>query len=246
MARKGRRRKDEPPAYNRHKASNQAYVTIGGITTYLGVYGSSESRRRYRAIVEQWERDHEANRKPFIAGVGCTVAALVAAHSEHARTYYRRPDGSQTSEVEGFRRSTRPLLGEEYRELPADEFKPTHLRAIREKLIGLGQCRNTINQSIGRIRRVFRWGFESDLVKQESVVALSRSRTWPRVAARRRTTSQLPLPRLATSRLSSNTFTRSSRPWSAFSSSPVPDRPRSARCAETRSTKKASSAPVAA
>jgi hypothetical protein len=38
------------PSYCRHKASGQAYLTLGGREVYLGVYGSPESHEKYARL----------------------------------------------------------------------------------------------------------------------------------------------------------------------------------------------------
>lgn len=170
-ARKGRRRKGEPPAYLLHKSSGRAYVFLGGKEHYLGPYGSPESRRRYREIVKAWEQESERLRERFDAKPGCTILDLVAAHAEYARQHYRTPDGEPTSEQRSFVLSLRPLI-KEYAELPADEFRPAHLKQIREAWIDAGHARKTINQSIGRIRRLFSWAAGEELVAAETAGAL--------------------------------------------------------------------------
>lgn len=171
--RKGRRRKGEPPAYCRHKSKGQAYVNLHGRMVYLGPYGSKESRQRYREVVDAWEAEADEQRTKYTARPGCTIAELVAAHSEHAREHYRHADGTLTSEVRAFALSLRPLLGHVYANLPATQFRPSHLKAIREEWIGAGHTRRTINQAVGRIRRLFRWGAGEELISPDVVAALA-------------------------------------------------------------------------
>lgn len=164
----GRRKRGQPPAYLHHKATGQAYVNIGKIV-YLGPYGSSESRSKYRQIVDQWEKESQ----PLPPKSGCTIAELIAAHAQHAKIYYRRSDGSLTSEVRSFTMSLAPLLGKDYRDMPASEFRPSHLKDIRKKWIESGLCRNTINQHVGRVRRLFRFGVGEELIPEMVAAALS-------------------------------------------------------------------------
>jgi integrase len=171
-ASRGRRRKGEPPAYLHHRGKGQAYCTIGGQAVYLGPYGSHESRRRYREIVRKWEMDVDEGSR-YSAGPGCTVFELVAAHAEHVKRHYRTPEGEATSEVKGNAQALRPLLEAAYADLRADEFRPTHLKAIREAWIQAGLSRKTVNQYTGRIRRMFRWAVGEELVSLETAGALS-------------------------------------------------------------------------
>lgn len=176
-AKRGRprkRRKAAPPAYLLHKGSGQAYVNYHGKERYLGTYGSPESRKRYQEFIGEWQQELDQVRANirYIARPGCTVAELVAAHSEHAREHYRHADGTPTSEVRAFALSLRPLLGADYRDMPAAEFRPAHLKAIRERWIAAGHARKTVNQAAGRIRRLFRWAAGEELVSVDAVAAL--------------------------------------------------------------------------
>ena len=50
------------PAYQRHEASGQAVVKLGGRVVYLGPFGSDESRVRYRREVAEWQALGSASR----------------------------------------------------------------------------------------------------------------------------------------------------------------------------------------
>ncbi len=146
-------------------------MRINGKVTYLGKYGSAESRARYREIVKAWEQETDQTQR-FSARPGCTVYELVAAHAEHAREHYRTAEGEPTSEQNSFAMSLRPLLGPDYAEMPADSFRPSHLKQIREGMVRHGLARKTVNQSIGRIRRLFRWAAGEELVSGETAAVL--------------------------------------------------------------------------
>jgi len=98
-----------------------------------------------------------------------TVTALILKFLEHAGTYYRRPDEMQTTEVTELR-PTRHLFGH----LPVTEFGPKCLRAVRSLTVdgylhpdyGLrgDLSRGVVNQRVGRIVRVFKWGVSEELV----------------------------------------------------------------------------------
>lgn len=57
----------------------------------------------------------------------------------------------------------RPLL-ELYSTTKAEEFGPKALKVVRQKMIDLGWCRKTVNKNIGRIRSIFRWAGENEIV----------------------------------------------------------------------------------
>ena len=83
------------PAYCHHRLSGRAFVKIDGHFTYLGDYGTQESRDAYDRVIGEWiargrttpvtEVDRET------PGGGLTVLELVTAFIEWAQTYYSEP-----------------------------------------------------------------------------------------------------------------------------------------------------------
>ena len=82
---------------------------------------------------------------------------------EHAQKYYRRPDGTQTGEVPSIRKALSPLR-RLYGTSPAPDFGPLAMKAVREEMVRLGWCRTYANAQTGRIRRMFKWAAENELV----------------------------------------------------------------------------------
>lgn len=163
-----RPRKDLP-RYCLHKQSGRAYVTLEGRQYLLpGKHGSAESRRAYDRLIAEWLASGRtllpSNPGDGTAPVpGVTVARLVAMFWQHAKRYYRHPDGTPTREADNFRAALRPLV-ELYSGTPAGDFGPLKLKALRERMIARGWCRTQINRNIGRIKMVFRWAVENQLV----------------------------------------------------------------------------------
>ena len=60
-----------------------------------------------------------------------------------------------------------------FRTVPVCEFGPRKLDAVRNGLIKRGLARTTINQTIGRVKRVFRWGVSREFVPADVLTALS-------------------------------------------------------------------------
>ena len=81
------------------------------------------------------------------------------------KLYYRR-NGKPTGEHITIRAALRPLLHLHGRML-AVEFRPSHLKQVREEMIRLGWSRRYINDSIRRIKTMFAWGTEEELVPAE-------------------------------------------------------------------------------
>jgi integrase len=92
-----------------------------------------------------------------------SIAEILAMYWDHAETYYRRPDGSPSPELHCLRAAFRPLR-RLYDDLPAADFSPKKLKAVREMMMQAGLTRTTINRQIGRIKRVFKWAVENELI----------------------------------------------------------------------------------
>jgi integrase len=128
----------------------------------LGEYGSEKSRLEYARIIAEWEAGDR--RPPQQATTkDLSVNELILAFWKHAEEHYRQPDGTPTNELNDFRLSLKPLR-ELYGHTVAREFGPLALKAVRQKMIEARLCRGVINQRVGRIRRMFRWAVENELV----------------------------------------------------------------------------------
>jgi integrase len=91
------------------------------------------------------------------------VTELLTSFWDHAQTYYRRPDGTPTPEVDCYRQALRPVY-EVCGETPVATFGPRCLMLVRDAMIKRGWCRTTTNRQLTRVRSVFRWGVEQELV----------------------------------------------------------------------------------
>ncbi len=150
------------PKYSLHKASGRAIVTLDGTDHYLGVYNSPESRVTYDRLIAEWlangRRQQQLPDSP-----SRSVNELVAAYWEHAQGYYRKPDGRPTPEVETLRQALKPLILL-YGDTRIADFGPLALKAVREAMIQKKWCRNNINRHISRLKSMFRWGTEQEMV----------------------------------------------------------------------------------
>jgi len=155
------------PRYCLHKSSGQARVRINGRDVYLGPHGSPESHERYERLMREWHL-----RNGNIVAATLTVDELCLRFLEDAEQTYRHPDGTRTGTAENFRHTLKRLIklhGRSY----VREFGPLRLRAVRDLMIEDGLARKHVNREIGRIRQVFRWGVEHELVPPEVYTALT-------------------------------------------------------------------------
>lgn len=168
------RLKKRLPSYRLHKATGYAVVTLGGHDYYLGEHGSPESLDAYKRLISEWTASGPS---VSAASTGATaptgdlrICELLAAFYEHANTYYLK-DGKPTGETANVKHATRPLQ-QLYGMLPVAEFGPAALKAVRQTMIEARLSRRVVNGRINRIRRVFKWGVENELVPATILHAL--------------------------------------------------------------------------
>ncbi len=178
------------PRYCRQKRTGRpdlAYVEFAGSRCYLGEYGSKESRAEYRRLVAEWSG--ASGRAPERLNDQLTVVEVIARFWEHAQVYYRRADGTPTSEVANFKTALRTLK-ELYGHTKAGDFGPRSLKAIRSHLVKRGLARTTVNAMTKRIRSVFKWAVSEELVPPsvhhglQAVSGLKRGRSEARETSR--------------------------------------------------------------
>ncbi|MEE8104218.1 MAG: site-specific integrase [Planctomycetota bacterium] len=148
-------------SYRLHKPSGQAVVTLGGHTFYLGEHGTPESRAEYERLVAEGKAQGGQLFKPGPDGL--SVNEVMLAWVREYADYYRKPDGRSTGEFELVKLALRPLK-RLYGHRAAKNFGPLALKACRHDMIETGLSRKTINNHVARIKRVFRWATENELV----------------------------------------------------------------------------------
>lgn len=149
------------PSYRFHKASGQAIVTLSGHDVYLGPFDTTHSHQAYERVVAEWL----ANGRQIVTPkrvVRFHVDELLAAYLSFAESYYSR-DGKPTSEYVAMRDAVKPVRALYAKSLVSD-FGPLALKAVREVMIQQKLARKHINQRVNRVRRVFKWGVENELV----------------------------------------------------------------------------------
>lgn len=176
------------PSYRLHRRSGQAVVTVAGRDLYLGPHGSSASRERYGQIIARVAAGHppEADKRQA-PDTGPSVDEVLAAYFDYSQTHYVK-HGVVTSEVSLVSMTIKPLH-EKYDDVPASMFGPLLLKSFRDGLIARGWCRNTINQTVGRVRRIFKWAVAEEMIGPE---VLQRLQAVPALRAGRTTAPDRP------------------------------------------------------
>ena len=155
-----------PPKYQLHKATGQARVRINGHDIYLGKYRSPKSEERYRQVIADWSKNQgQVTRQDSARPTGTTnlvFAELILGYLNFAKTFYVK-DGKPTDELYGLRAAFRPLK-ELYGCTRVVDFGPLDLKDVRQRMIDNGHERKYINENVSRIRRMFKWGVENEVV----------------------------------------------------------------------------------
>jgi integrase len=160
-------RRSKNPTYRLHKQSGQAIVTLPDGLGYrrdvlLGAYDSEASWAEYNRVMAEWR----ANGRRYLdrgRPAELSVNELMLAYIQFVEGYYRRPDGTPTTEVHNVKLALRPLR-KLYGHTPAASFDTLELEALREQMVRDGRCRNRVNKDVARVRRMFRWGATKKLV----------------------------------------------------------------------------------
>jgi integrase len=169
------------PKYRLHKTSGRACVQIAGRVHWLGKHGTPESLEKYYRLVAE-HLAHGGMPHPKDQHIDVTVNQLIKAFLDHAAIYYRKPDGSVTSEIENHRQALRSVQ-RLYGQSPAAEFGPRALRTIQQEMIRAGWCRSHINKQIHRVKHVYKWAAAQELIPPtvyqglQTIEALRRGRS---------------------------------------------------------------------
>jgi integrase len=166
---------EKVPAYRKHKQSGQAVVTLTDGTgrrkdRLLGNYGTAASRLEYAKVVAAWEaggRQLAQTKAP----ADITVNEVLAKFLPWAKQRY----GAASAEFTCYKLVMRPLSFL-HGDALAKDFGPLALKAVRQLWIdgylhpkhGEQQtlARNVINKHIHRLRRIFRWAVENELIDE--------------------------------------------------------------------------------
>jgi hypothetical protein len=142
------------PKYRKHKATGRAIVTLNGRDIYLGPHGTRASKIEYDRLIAEWLANGRRDRE----NIEITVSELISAYWKFAQGYYVKY-GKRTGELAGVQvalRHLRTLWGN----IPANDFGPKSLVAVRQVMVDAGNSRGYTNQQTCRVKRCFRWGVD--------------------------------------------------------------------------------------
>jgi integrase len=154
------------PAYRHYKPKNLAVVRINGKDHYLGQYGTVESHERYHRLIAEWLAQPACATPPIVdpstTRPPLTISELIWKYWTFVQVYYRKNDEA-TSEQHCIRSALRPLR-RLFGQTSVADFGPRSLKLVREHMIAASLCRTTINKYVFRVKRLFEWGVEQELV----------------------------------------------------------------------------------
>lgn len=150
------------PKYRLHKASGQAVVNIDSVDHYLGLHGTKISKHQYDLLIAEWLANGRTIPRQPSAADSFTIVELSDKYWQRCKQYYIK-NGQPTGEQAGVKAALK-YLNEIYAMTLVRDFGPLGLETVRDAMIRAGNSRSYINQNIGRIKRMFRWGVSKQLV----------------------------------------------------------------------------------
>jgi integrase len=151
------------PSYRHFKPKNLGLVVLNGKQHYLGEYNSPASLAEYNRLVREYLVQPAALPSFSNSSGSLSISELILTYWEqHVRTYYVK-NGRPTSEQDNLRQALR-FLRPSHGHIPSRDFSAKGLAAARQTMIEAGRCRPVINKDINRIKRMFRWAVEHELV----------------------------------------------------------------------------------
>jgi hypothetical protein len=183
------------PSYRLHKPTGLAVVRLNDHDVYLGKHGTPESQQEYSRVIAEWianlQQLGSQARATTGSGGQVTVSELFLNYWRFATTYYVK-DGRPTGEQEPIRQAMKPLV-RLYGPTNVRDFGPVALKAVRQEMVDSGLSRKVVNARVNRIRRMFKWGVENQIVAPTVLHGLQAVSPlkYGRCSARERTQGQL-------------------------------------------------------
>lgn len=145
------------PKYRRH-SSNLGFVEFNRERIYFpGRYKSEESIEAYRNFLT----DHGLKRDtPKVLGKDPDVESICFAYLEFALTEY---GDDRNGEYHKMRLVANTVIAKAGH-LAASQFGPKRLKVVRQAFLDRGLTRKNVNSKVGRVKRIFAWATEEELI----------------------------------------------------------------------------------
>lgn len=154
------------PRYRKHSTRNIGFIEFNKKRHYLpGKYNSSTSLTAYADFVSNLAKRKSSSKIDLRVTHGdeVPISVLCDKFLDWAKTRYQK-NGRSTGTYERFRDCIIPLFLEMYGDTSTSRFGPIALKNLRNQFVGTGICRNEVNDRIARVKRIFNWGVENELV----------------------------------------------------------------------------------
>jgi integrase len=162
-----RLKKGSVPSYRRQKSRNLAVVTIDGRDYYLGPWDTPASKQKYAALIRSWQQQQEAGdnyqEESLRPNDQPTINDLILAYLKHVLVYYK-PNHGENKEAGCVDAALKVIQDCGFGREPAETFRPKDLKTVREAMVKKDWSRSYINRQICRVRRMFAFAAEEDLV----------------------------------------------------------------------------------
>lgn len=150
----------------RFHSSGQSVVTLDGKSFYLGPHDSPEAQARYDTLIAKYLANGRRlwdDARVHQIDLPITVANVIAE--------YRREIAARPKQLNRWLHLC-TLLEDEYGDVPAAEFGPRKLSAIRDLFVASGNTRTPVNEYTHRIVRVFEHAVSRELIDSSTLVRL--------------------------------------------------------------------------
>lgn len=154
------------PRYCGPHASGQAYVIIKRKRVYLGKHNTPESLQAYDRVIGEWIANGGCRPTNAAKRDSCTVQQLAARWLAWFEDYHEGSTKVYSA------KATAKVLVDEYGQLPVEDFRPRCLMRLQDLLVERDLSRGYINETVQRVRQIFRWGVARELVPPDLHAAL--------------------------------------------------------------------------
>ncbi|MCA8943421.1 MAG: site-specific integrase, partial [Planctomycetes bacterium] len=171
------------PKLCRHKRSGNAYAKFNGRQVWFGPYDHPDTHAEFASYKARWL---ESGRQIPDAAAESTVLSVGELIDRHLAQLKRRHDARWLANNLTRRECAFEPLRTLFGNLPAGEFGPKRLRAVRQEMIARTRkpegeseadtrprlCRKEINERVRTIKTAFRWAASEELIPASVSYAL--------------------------------------------------------------------------
>lgn len=145
------RLKTATPKLHRH-ATGQAFIKVNGQQIYLGKYREPLAHEKYNRLVGTWMANGRQlpTAQPADAAGPTTISMMMAEYVRHVDAVHPTAHSQRIKDALA-------VLRRLYGSLPAGDFTPANLEAVRAVWIEQELTRSTINAKVGLIVAMFKW-----------------------------------------------------------------------------------------